>query len=223
VTWRERLKRVVSPPAEIGTRDTGLRFTDILFGFVIRELFLRLQHWSELLWYVRWQLIAATALVLGSWIGFRRSLNRSEYELKFFNIPLIRFVLDQIMIVFYFRVATLTPQDPNTHAPGPQSIAHTTAKSLLFIFALYAAWDALGVAMGYLRKYPKSRLDWWGAGITLAGLLGSAGLYFLMTFGHFGVHRAEIVLLVAVALLLAYRFAKEIRSSWRQPTDVHPT
>src|SRR5688500_15778712 len=105
MTWRKRMLLVVSPPAEPTKRDTGLRFTDILFGFVIRELFIRLQDWGELAWFVRWQLIAATALVLGSWIGFRRSLNRSDYELKFFNLPLLRFVLDQLMVILYFRIA----------------------------------------------------------------------------------------------------------------------
>src|SRR5438132_902411 len=109
MTGRERLRRVVSPPAEVSKVDTGLRFTDILFGFVIRELFLRLQNWATLPWFVRWQLIAGTALVLGSWIGFRRSLNRSSYELKFFNLPLLRFVLDQLMVILYFRVAVLAP------------------------------------------------------------------------------------------------------------------
>ena len=106
------LRIALSPPPEDEERDTGLRFTDILFGFVIRELFIRLQHWSQLAWFVRWQLIAATALVLGSWIGFRRSLNRPTYQLKFFNLPLVRFFVDQLMLILYFRIATLTPDDP---------------------------------------------------------------------------------------------------------------
>ena len=75
MTWRA----VFHPPADVSKADTGIRFTDILFGFVIKELFVRLQNWSQLDWFVRWQLIAGTALVLGSWIGFRRSLNRTGH------------------------------------------------------------------------------------------------------------------------------------------------
>ena len=37
---RERIRVLLCPPPEPGRVDTGLRFTDILFGFVIRELFL---------------------------------------------------------------------------------------------------------------------------------------------------------------------------------------
>jgi hypothetical protein len=66
MTRRERLRLVISPPAEVSKRDTGLRFTDILFGFVISQLFVRLQNWGLLDWYVRLQLITGTALVLGS-------------------------------------------------------------------------------------------------------------------------------------------------------------
>ena len=43
--------------------------------------------------------------MLGSWIGFRRSLNRTTYEVKFFNLPLFRFLMDQLMVILYFRIA----------------------------------------------------------------------------------------------------------------------
>ena len=90
--WRVALH----PIPQVGRIDTSLRYTDILFGFVIRELFLRLQNWPDLTAAVRWHLIVGTTLVLGSWIGYRRSLNRSSYEVKFFNLPLARFIVDQV-------------------------------------------------------------------------------------------------------------------------------
>jgi hypothetical protein len=65
-----------SPPAEVSKIETGLRFTDILFGFVISQLFVRIEEWEHIPTYIRWQLVVGTVLVLGSWIGFRRSLNR---------------------------------------------------------------------------------------------------------------------------------------------------
>ena len=42
-----RLRLALRPPAAVGQVDTGLRFTDVLFGFVIRDLFLRLEDWSQ--------------------------------------------------------------------------------------------------------------------------------------------------------------------------------
>ena len=42
MTWR-----FDHPPAK-DEADTSLRFTDVLFGFVIKELFTRLSDWSRL-------------------------------------------------------------------------------------------------------------------------------------------------------------------------------
>lgn len=78
---------MLHPKPEVAQLDTSLRFTDILFGFVIREIFLRLQYWENLPRHVLMHLGVCLALVLGSWIGYRRSLNRSSYEVKFFNLP----------------------------------------------------------------------------------------------------------------------------------------
>jgi len=232
MTIGDRIRRIFSPPAEVSGLDTGLRFTDILFGFVIRELFLRLQNWATLPGFVRWQLVAGTALVLGSWIGFRRSLNRSSYELKFFNLPLLRFVLDQLMVILYFRIAVLTPTDPHPKI-DPGSLAHNTVKTLLFIFVLYALWDLGGIVMAAVKKKdgnPKygeitnkeasdipARLDW--AALLITGLiLITLALVFLFTHDHrLGAGGANGLFIAATAVLLLYRFLKEVRSSWRLP------
>ena len=79
------LKRPLHPVPEPEKFDTGLRYTDILFGFVIRELFLRLQNWAHIDQAIKFHLIAGATLILGSWIGFRRSLYRTGYQIKFFN------------------------------------------------------------------------------------------------------------------------------------------
>ena len=204
--------------------DTGLRFTDILFGFAIKELFVRLQNWSVEPWYIRWQLLAGTTLVLGSWIGFRRSLNRSSYELKFFNLPLIRFVLDQAMLVIYFRVAILTPNEAHAKT-NPSSLTRSTTTALLVVFLLYLAWDVLGVVMNVLHKYPeindkgektnnRARVDWWGLGITAV----FAALFLVLNLVAQGEPikgtQADTIFMIAIGLLLLYRFFKEIRTSF---------
>jgi hypothetical protein len=228
--WR----RILLPPAAVDGRDTGLRFTDILFGFVIFQLFLTLQDAAELPWFVRWQLIVGTTLVLGSWIGFRRSLNRSDYQPKFFNLPLLRFVLDQAMVILYFRIAVLTPNTTNATI-DPSTLAHDTVTALLLIFALYAAWDILGIWMTYARedglpKYTEidkddkktetpTKPNWAGTAITFVAL-GLFGLLYATTHDRtLEVRDAEIVFAVSTAFLLAYRMAKEIRTSFTTRVD----
>ena len=224
----ERLKRVFSPPAEVSKHDTGLRFTDILFGFVISQLFLRLQNWGDLPGFVRWQLVVATTLVLGSWIGFRRSLNRSEYEVKFFNLPFFRFVLDQLMLILYFAVAVLTafPYEGNA---APADLVDDTARVLIIVFGLYAAWDALGIGMGYAGKGQKyrqidkegeitsdpGRKDWPALGITVAGLAGLTLAYVLLGRDAETGGDARWFFVAATCILLGYRWVKEVKRSWQ--------
>ncbi len=232
----DRLRRTFSPPASVTERDTGLRFTDILFGFVISQIFLRLPNWSELDGFVRWQLIASTALVLGSWIGFRRSVNRTDYEIKFFNLPFVRFLLDQAMVVLYFRVAVLTPLDPKDRPPTADNLVDTTASTLVLIFALYAFWDVLGIAMVWAgRVRPKygvvvdekptdKRRDEDVAGliITLVFLTSFGALSSYAESGNVSGSGAVTVFAIATALLVAYRWAKEIKNSWKPPSDDDP-
>ena len=139
--------------------DIGLTFTIILFGFVIRELFVRIQNWNGLQVPVRWQLVAGTALVLGSWIGFSQSDNRSRYKLKFFNLPTMRWMLDQSMVILYFRIAVLTPMVPAALSDFG-GLANYTLRTLVLIFFLYALWDFFGIWMAAADtngnpKYPR--------------------------------------------------------------------
>jgi hypothetical protein len=209
--------------------DTSLRYTDILFGFVIRELFLRLQNWSQLPSGVRWHLIVGTTLVLGSWIGFRRSLNRTTYEVKFFNLPLFRFLIDQLMLILYFRIAVLTKVD-GTDLPTTGALSTDTTKLAMYVFILYAIWDLLGIWMAKAKtsvgsasekpRYPAlkcgkmtddwQRADWAGFSITASGLAVLTVLWWTS-----GAISSNGLSLATVVLLLAYRFAKETRTSWR--------
>ena len=209
----------LSPPddyIEKGDDDAGLRFTDILFGFVISQVFLRLQNWGELSGYVRWQLALSTVLVLGSWIGFRHSVNRSAYKLKFFNLPLLRFALDQAMVILYFRVATLTPRDPAVPV-DPAALVDKTFDALLIIAALYFLWDLAGMIMGLSPKYANSGIDGWAIAITTGFLALAAVLWHLGAETDVDAHDARVLLASAVALLLAYRWAKEIRTTLKKP------
>lgn len=224
---KERIRVLLCPPPEPGRVETGLRFTDILFGFVIRELFLRLQNWSQLDSYVRWHLVVGATLVLGSWIGFRRSLNRTTYEVKFFNLPLFRFLMDQLMVILYFRIAVLTDIERKSF-PTAHELATTTIELLVSVFLLYVVWDVLGIWMAKARapakangvkpRYPVVRdgkmtgeqqpADYAGLAISAVSLA-----LFGITRCFFATPSSQFV--AAVIILLAYRAAKEVRTSWR--------
>ena len=223
------LRVVFHPVPEPERFDTILRFTDILFGFVIRELFLRLQNWTQLDGAVRLHLIVGTTLVLGSWIGFRRSLYRSGYQVKFFNLPLFRFLIDQLMLILYFRIAVLT-EVGGKGSPAEGDLARSTTRIIMYVFVLYMAWDLLGVWIAKAKTaddskkplYPvveeskmtakEQRVNWWGLLITV----GSLGLVVLLSLLGDCLTPSR-VLLATTALLLLYRWTKEMRTSWQLP------
>jgi len=229
---KEFLKVILHPvPAPEGV-DTGLRFTDVLFGFVIRELFIRIQNqnWTHFPDAVQLQLIVGTTLVLGSWIGFRGSLHRSSYKLKFFNLPLFRFLVDQLMLVLYFRIAVLTPEPGvNKSIPAPSELTKDTAQFVMLVFFLYVVWDLLGIWMakakvktvddGVKPRYPELDKDdnmtnneqlvnWSGTLITVGCLLFLGVLWLLAD-----CLSSFPILLTTTVVLLAYRWCKEIRTS----------
>ncbi|HEY7501371.1 MAG TPA: hypothetical protein VH740_22815 [Vicinamibacterales bacterium] len=223
------VRTALHPVAEVDRQDTSLRYTDLLFGFVVRELFIRLQNWPQLPAAARLQLVSVTVLVLGSWIGYRRSLNRSTYAVKFFNLPFWRFVIDQLMLVIYFRLAVLT-EYPWTGKQDLSTLASHTATLVVDVFGLYLLWDALGIriaaaadgeAGGKRRpRYPAidretnekteswSPIDWAGVIITASALIAVALV-------RAGGDRAW-VLPALIVILLGYRWIKEIRTSWQE-------
>jgi hypothetical protein len=227
-----RLRLAFHPPATIEHADTSLRYTDILFGFVIRELFLRLQNFAQLNSGVRWHLIVGITLVLGSWIGFRRSVNRTTYDVKFFNLPLFRFLLDQAMLILYFRIAVLTNQD-GTNLPTDSVLAANTVRFVMYVFVLYVAWDFLAIRMAKAREPAKKAgetepiyaslrdgkitepkeeqpINWLGFFISVSILAILAVLCLIN-----GKLDPNCLFLAIFLLLLAYRMAKEIRTSWQ--------
>lgn len=216
--------------------DTGLRYTDILFGFVIRELFLRLQNWANLDYARQWHLIVGFTLVLGSWIGFRQSLNRPLYQLKFFNLPLFRFLVDQLMLILYFRIAVLTPA-PDATRPWPStpeagiSLAQETSKLVFCVFVLYAVWDWFAIRMAEARikaegtttpRYPvvrdgkttneEQRIDEGRIWITRICLL-FFGFLWLFALFFADCFNPVYLFVTTTALLLAYRWFKEMKTS----------
>lgn len=265
------LSLALHPKPELVRLDTSLRYTDILFGFVIREIFLRLQYWQNLDRHAWLFLGVCLALVLGSWIGYRRSLNRSSYEVKFFNLPFFRFLLDQGMVILYFQTVNSTSvnltkpwTDPTATVslPGdPHVLATETVKLIMSVFVLYLAWDALGIWMALSRikgpaqdrnfnngidfgalhhsaaaplvekpRYPDVKdnvkenkiindMKWQEVGkiaitITAVCLALIVVLFLILRANSFPLLTPGVTFVILILLLILYRLAKEIRSTW---------
>ena len=154
--------------------------------------------------------------------------------LKFFNLPLARFLLDQTMVLLYFRIATLTPTARPFHV-DPMKLVHKTTLALLIIFGLYVLWDLGGIWMAKSAvsskpkkpRYPKidedtnkklegewSTVDRWGLPISFVAALAIGALYLIDGDGSVDKQEAEVLFILAIVVLLAYRYAKDVRSSY---------
>ncbi|MEJ7765399.1 MAG: hypothetical protein WKF86_07875 [Acidimicrobiales bacterium] len=201
---------------------TGLRFTDVLFGFVLRELVIRLVDWRVQPWWVRGRLILAAVVVLGSYVGYRNSRKRADYKVRFVNLPLLRFVLDQTMVFAYFRMAIATQDVDLATTPAaptswgtPETLARIDSAMVALIVCCYLAWDMLGHAMAQRtdaerrHRYPQITADWVRTAMT-AGLLAAAAV--ALAWAHFtGLTSRQVLVLqgLAIVSVVAYRTAKD--------------
>jgi hypothetical protein len=137
-------------------------------------------------------------------------------------------VLDQLMVILYFRVAVLTPTDVKKPVDAALA-ADKTLKTILFVFALYALWDLGGIRMAAVKdsdgyKYPRiedeektahaSRQDWRAFVITSTFLAIFAALVLVSDHVDVGKRGAGAFFVLATFFLIGYRFAKEIKASW---------
>jgi len=161
-------------PLEEDRTRTSLTFTDVIFGLVIRQIFVEAIPLSKLSLTVKVHLALALVVVVGSYIGYRSSLKRGSFPLLFFNIPLIRFILDLVMIFLYYLL-TVTP-DAATNPSSAVVSARFDSTVVTLIFALFLLWDFAGQWMessGYPVTTNPTRTwitfaGWFGSGVVLA-------------------------------------------------------
>ncbi len=197
---------------------TGLRLTDVIFGFVFKEVFFRLADWNEIpndiAWTVRIHLVLVAVLVLGSYIGYRNSLKRADYEIAFVNLPMVKFVLDQGMVVLYFVLATRTPDDPADFAESPSTYGaawmQDTITLVLAVTCLYLVWDFVSFLMTKFN-YGSVKFRWLGLFITLASTLAIFLTLLVFSWIDPGDSGARAFLIVVGAVLILYRVAKDHR------------
>ncbi len=198
--------------ADLDKKDTGLRFTDVLFGFVFKEIFFRLADWNSIdgdgAPIVKAHLVLAAVVTMSSYVGFRKSLSRADYKLKFFNLPMIRFVVDQMMVVLYFVLATRTPDDPELlSGEYAGNWPRDSIGIVLAIMVLYVAWDALSALMAS-AGYVEVGFKWSGLAISVF----FTGAVTLMLVVASGDDRGRAMLLVTAGIMILYRVAKDQRA-----------
>lgn len=191
--------------AEKDETDHGLVFTDILFGLVIGELFTQMKEWPTD-WTSALHIVFTATLVLGSWIGFRRSRTRLRYHIKFFNLPLLRFALDQAMVLLYFKIATLSNRQIEMAGLAQKCLCYAST-----VFSLYVLWDVVGWWMRSSGKYGER-----GSSL-LEGTKHSAAAFGFLT-GLSGLSRSDFGntypafwLASGTLVLIVYRWAKDAR------------
>jgi hypothetical protein len=203
---------------ELDEANTGFSFIDVLFGFVIAELFSQLPGWRELSPVKVLHLIAGLILVLGSYVGYRKSRNQSHYKIFLFNLPLLRFLVDQGMLALYFGFAILGRHEA---ANSDITVVSIGLDLLTGVFVLYVAWDLIGWRMsnvGYVLGTPgKSKgsasqgYDW--VRFMITALCCGAFLSLNWWFDESTISDACLLPteLMMVAVLIFYRWLKDVR------------
>lgn len=219
--------------------DTGLRFTDILFGFALREVVLRLVVWRELSTAVRVHLVLAVLIILCSYIGFRNSQKRGKFDLRFFNLATLRFLTDQGMVFLYFWVAlyvsTARSASGELSLPTATTLVKFDARILLAIFALYIVWDLLSHWMAASGQYRlnvhseehgmRGELDggetsaqdggvalsapFYRTAITLGCLVGTAVVWLIVEVSDPTDGAAVAFMVLLLVIVVIYRFLKD--------------
>ncbi|MGI8411081.1 MAG: hypothetical protein ACR2QA_00995 [Solirubrobacteraceae bacterium] len=136
------------------------------------------------------------------------------------------------MVLFYFRIATLTPTARPFHV-DPTKLVHKTTLALLIVFGLYVVWDLGGIWMAKSSassqpRYPKidedtnkklegqrTNVDGLGLSITILAAAVLVGLFFIGDHRAVSGHAAEHIFIAATVILLAYRWLKDARSSYK--------
>jgi hypothetical protein len=218
LTWKLPEDKYVSDPA-----DSGLQFTDVLFGFALFEVVRRFVEWTDLTSATRLHLCLATMTILGSYIGFRNSRKRGAFPLRFMNLATFRFALDQVMVFLYFWLALYFSIDKNAltgkidKLPSSQSLLRFDSRVIAIIFVLYLAWDFLSHMMACTGKYliekdSKSETlpaKWHRTVVTLACTVVAGGLWLVVEIHDPAGAAAEAWLVGLIVLVFMYRVVKD--------------
>lgn len=102
-------------------------------------------------------------MILGSYIGFRNSQKRGKFKLRFFNLAVLRFVLDQSMVFLYFWLGLYISLEQDSsgalEVPSATAFLRFDARVVLVVFLLYLSWDLVSQWMAHSGKYFVDKAD----------------------------------------------------------------
>jgi hypothetical protein len=141
------------------------------------------------------------------------SWNRPRYFIRFANLPLWQFVVDVTLVGVYWFTAT-SAEGTGTDL-GRQISARPEANLVAVSFLLYCIWDAIGLAIRnsdlYVksppsRDVPRRREVTWAC--TAIALVLTGAIWWNDPHEESAI---VVVDLVLIALILLFRFAKELK------------
>ncbi|MGA8725555.1 MAG: hypothetical protein WB565_10970 [Acidimicrobiales bacterium] len=186
-------------------KQIGVDFIDILFGFVVAEIFAAFTtvQGNE---YASWaNLILALAIVVFSWLGYHKAKDAYSRTISFRDPSIIQFLIDVGVVALYLAlvkqsehaqaVARLAPHQPLSIRPQ--------AITIIAIFGLYLIWDLLQIHLADdSKKSQATEHTWWSFGFFVAFAVYSAIIIWVWRPNS----NETIVIADAVYLLLTYLY-----------------
>jgi hypothetical protein len=198
-------------PPKKDDRDTGVTFVDVLFALVVGKI-LSSSVGEPLSGASIGHLAVGAVLTITSWVGYHNSANRTQYFLRFWNLPIWLFLIDIALVYVYWLVPAVTVQQAvNGQFPPPEAVRVTV---LVTVSAgLYVLWDFVALRIRKSAKYgerpehhdiPARRyasLAYFAATLIVLGIVHCSEPHTTTT-----VIGVDVILIV---LLLGYRTLKE--------------
>lgn len=200
-------------PTAVDKTRVGLSFIEVLFALVVARALDPLADYSSIPGVGLSHLAVAFVLTVTSWIGYHNSWNRPRYFIRFANLPLWQFMIDVFLVVAYWFCA-VSAEGTGTDL-GRTVSARPEALCVAVSFVLYCLWDWVGFAIRRSDLYPNSppgrdvprRRQVTLVCAAVAVLFGGV-VWAVDPTSTRVIVGTDIVL---IALLLAFRFTKEIR------------
>ena len=219
----EGRRRVRQITPKLDERSVGIGFVDVLFALVMGQI-LASVNWN-VLHSADWaglfsrphphiaNLLVATVVTLASWIGYHNSVNRPRFKIRFINWPLLQFVVDIVLVLDYWLLATLAGG-----SAGVPPSSRLTAFLVFLAFLLYCFWDLISFLIGRQRKYqeliqpPEDR--WPGYNLRRNATTWLCALLILIAWqvdAHINESTASIYLLdiAIIGVVVGFRIAKD--------------
>jgi hypothetical protein len=200
-----------SRPPTIDKRNTGVTFVDVLFALVVGKILDTSVNGALPLAAIGHLLVGAV-LTIASWVGYHNSVNRVQYFLRFWNLPIVMFLID-ILLVYIYWLVPVTTVHYEVAGLSPQPEAFRSTALVTSAACLYVAWDFIALRMRKSDKYPArpEEQDIPGrryASMLLFGL--TAAVLIVVCWKHPNSDTPVIAVdVVLILLLLGYRTLKE--------------